>query len=151
MTRCSKASAASGPCRESGRGVLTSVPVKKQKENGGDMVGTEAGQNVSRTCLSARPLRAGRRCTSGPSLPAIPDGCPEPRRRPAAVSGRPTDAAGSRGDRPSPFFGLRGGGSAAPGSFDFNENSARAPPSAAAAGAALPEEGPGHGPVAAVT
>lgn len=42
------------------------------------MAGTGAGQDVSPSCLPARPLRA------GPSLPAIPDGRREPRSRAAA-------------------------------------------------------------------
>lgn len=124
------------------------------------MAGMEAGQDVERPCLPARPLRAGRSCNPGPSLPAVPDGCPETRCRAAAEGGPPDGprlgCGAAQGSalavlRPDSACRLLGGGSAAPGNFDFNENSARAHPSAADASPPLPKGVRGHSPAAAET
>lgn len=124
-TERSKASAASGPCGALGRGVFTSVPGEQGEGEGepGVMAGMEAGQDVERPCLPARPLRAGRSCNPGPSLPAVPDGCPETRCRAAAEGGPPDGSrlgfGAAQGSalavlRPDSACRLLGGGSAAP-------------------------------------
>lgn len=110
---------------------------------------------MSRPCLPARPLRAGRRSNPGPACPPSPTAAPSrgaERQRGEAVPTDPGRAAGLLRDRPSPFSGrtlrrLRAGGSAAPASSDFNENSARASPNAANAGPAPPKRGQGTAPL----